>query len=352
MPSTSLAPAPLERLERLVQRITGRSDPLSATELEGGASTRRFFRVALGPGASAIAMFVPDAARPDEIGKTHEGGRRWPLLEVRELLAERGVRVPALVGEACEDGFVLVEDLGDDTLANYLARVPAHRERLYERAVADLARAQEALAALPARSIVSERAFDHDLLKWEIEHFREWGLEARGIELTPADRALFDELAERLAGRIAAWPRGFVHRDYQSRNLMVELDPAGEPGLAWIDFQDALLGPRVYDLVALLGDSYQTFDRDFIEARLDDYARARGLDAAGRREVGREFDLVTVQRKLKDAGRFVFIDRVKQNPSFLEFVEPTIAKVRAALDRLKDEPDLVRLGGLLERVLG
>ena len=44
--------------------------------------------------------------------------------------------------------------------------------------------------------------------------------------------------------------------------------------LCWIDFQDALLGPRVYDLVALLNDSYQTFDRAFVEARLDEYARA------------------------------------------------------------------------------
>jgi aminoglycoside/choline kinase family phosphotransferase len=121
--------------------------------------------------------------------------------------------------------------------------------------------------------------------------------------------------------------------------------------LCWIDFQDALLGPRVYDLVALLNDSYQKFDRPFVEARLDDYARAAGLDAQGRADLGREFDLVTVQRKLKDAGRFVFIDRVKQNPAFLRFVEPTIAKVRASLERLQDDADMRALSGLLERVL-
>ncbi len=83
--------------------------------------------------------------------------------------------------------------------------------------------------------------------------------------------------------------------------------------LCWIDFQDALLGPRVYDLVALLNDSYQTFDRPFVEARLDEYVQAARLGADRRAELGREFDRVTVQRKLKDAGRFVFIDRVKSN---------------------------------------
>ncbi len=49
----------------------------------------------------------------------------------------------------------------------------------------------------------------------------------------------------------------------------------GTGALSWIDFQDALLGPRVYDLVALLNDSYQTFDRPFVEARLREYADSR-----------------------------------------------------------------------------
>jgi aminoglycoside/choline kinase family phosphotransferase len=100
-----------------------------------------------------------------------------------------------------------------------------------------------------------------------------------------------------------------------------------------------------------LNDSYQTFERAFVEARLDEYATHHGLDEAGRREVGREFDMVTVQRKLKDAGRFVFIDRVRGNPGFLCFVEPTIEKVLGALERLAGDPELDLLHALLRRVL-
>jgi hypothetical protein len=343
---------PLDRLQALVQRTTGRREPLRAIPMPGGASTRRFWRVRLGPTETAVAMWIPDAARPDEIARVAEHARRWPFLEVRDLLAGRGVRVPAVLAEACEDGLLLVEDLGDDTLARYLGRRPHEREALYRRAVADLARAQRALAELPDASIVRERAFDRDLLRWEVDHFREWALEARGIALDAGGRRCFDAAADYLATTIAGWPRGFVHRDYQSRNLMVVAGGDGEPRLAWIDFQDALLGPRVYDLVALLSDSYQTFDRAFVEARLDEYAAALGLGAEQRRSLGREFDLVTVQRKLKDAGRFVFIDRVKGNPSFLEFVEPTIGKARAALARSTDDPVLAALAALLGRLFG
>jgi hypothetical protein len=74
-----------------------------------------------------------------------------------------------------------------------------------------------------------------------------------------------------------------------------------------------------------------------------------GLDAAGREAIGREFDVVTVQRKLKDAGRFIFIDRVKKNPSFLAYFEPSLAKVRGALARLADEEDMRELAEIVER---
>ena len=323
--------------------------PLVYEPMAGGASTRRYFRVRLpGERRSAVAMFVPDGAHPEEVAKDGMArGARWPFLEVRELLEARGVDVPALYGEDVASGWLLVEDLGDDTLANYLATHPERREELYLRAVRDLARAQAMLAALPHGCVVASRAFDEELLSWEIHHFREWALEARGIVLSGEDRAAFEAIAERLARRIAQWPRAFVHRDYQSRNLMVR--PDGR--LCWLDFQDALLGPRVYDLVALLNDSYQVFEPAFVESRLDDYARAQSLDASERRSLAREFDLVTVQRKLKDAGRFVFIDRVKGNQSFLRFVEPTIGKARTSIARLQDDEDMRALGDLLARVL-
>jgi aminoglycoside/choline kinase family phosphotransferase len=323
--------------------------PLLCEPMLGGASTRRYFRLRLPPGdRSIVAMFVPEGAKPEEVAKeSSQPAARWPFLEVRDLLASRGIDVPALYAEDTVRGWVLLEDLGDLTLAQVLASHPDRREELYTRAVNDLARAQASLADLPKGSVIGSRAFDEELLSWEIHHFREWGLEARGVELSPEDRALFAGIAQRLARRVAAFSRTFVHRDYQSRNLMVR--PNGS--LCWIDFQDALLGPRVYDLVALLNDSYQLFERPFVEARLDDYARARALDAEERQAVVREFDLITVQRKLKDAGRFVFIDRVKGNDSFLRFVEPTLAKVRATVSLLRDDEDMRSLGELLARVL-
>ena len=360
-------------LEALVHRATG-DHPTGIEPMPGGASTRSYLRVRT-PTATLVAMFVPDAT-PEEISSAARqvtpgspGGvppARWPFLEVHALLRSRGVRVPGVLGEACEQGLLLLEDLGDETLAVFIERAPARRAEVYRTAVTDLACAQRALGVLPDASVVATRSFDAALLRWELDHFREWGLDARDRPLPPHERARFDALADRLAHRIAALPRGFVHRDYQSRNLMVRerpplaggapsppgpapAPPGGALELYWIDFQDALLGPRAYDLVALLADSYQSFDRAFIDARLDEFAAAAGLDAASRAALGREFDVITVQRKLKDAGRFVFIERVKKNPSFLPYFAPSLTKVRAALERLADEDDMRELAGIVAR---
>ena len=277
-------------------------------------------------------MFVPEGGKPEEIHKAADH-RRWPFLEVRELLASRGVHVPRILAEDTDRGWLLLEDLGDDTLANVLLAHPEKKAALYTQAVTDLARAQASLSTLPDDCVVKTRSFDEDLLRLEIDHFREWGLDARGKSLTPSDRAIFDGIASRLAKRIAALPYGFTHRDYQSRNLMVR--PSGE--LTWIDFQDALLGPRVYDLVALLNDSYQEFDRPFVLSRLEEFAAVAKLATAEREALELQFDLVTVQRKLKDAGRFV---------------SPTVAKVKSSLARLsaRDE-DMRALGEILARAL-
>jgi len=86
-----------------------------------------------------------------------------------------------------------------------LLRRPGDKRDIYRRAVRDLARAQHRLAALPEASIVKSRAFDHDLLRWEIDHFLEWGVSARNIPISDDDRIAFGAIAGRLASRIASW---------------------------------------------------------------------------------------------------------------------------------------------------
>lgn len=287
-------------------------------------------------------MWLPEDA-PERV-LARRLGRELPFIEVRALLAGAGVRVPVLFGARPELGLLIVEDLGE-TLAERLARDPSAREALYRRAVEQLAAAQRSLARLPDDSIVRTRSFDRELLTWELEHFREWGVDALGASLGAAEEAALSRAMSWLVETMLGFERGFVHRDYQSRNLLAL--PGGDVG--WIDFQDALLGPRAYDLVALLRDSYQSFDDAFVSARLADYCKTRGLSAEAARLVAFELDVITVQRKLKDAGRFVFFERTRGDASYLRYFVPSLELVLGALSRLAPRPELAGLADIVER---
>jgi aminoglycoside/choline kinase family phosphotransferase len=330
-------------LNRALVELYGEPLPsANVIKLRGDASTRSYFRVQVaappaGTPTSVIAMQLPENAFQSDEGGQHPDGARLPFLEVAELLASKGLPVPSIYVEDLANGIILLEDLGDLTFEQQLRRAPrAQWPRLYENAIDLLADLHERCVDLPGTSIVSRRSFDRELLDWELDHFREWGLEALLGPLDAAQAATLGEAFAAIVAEIEAMPYGFVHRDYQSKNLMV--GPTG--ALTLIDFQDALLGPRAYDLVALLCDSYVSLDLGLQESMIDRYAALRRIDPAALRG---EFWHVTLHRKLKDAGRFIYIDRVRKNPDFLQWYPQSLVYVGRATAQIPALEELERL---------
>ncbi|MEM7436494.1 MAG: phosphotransferase [Myxococcota bacterium] len=307
--------------------------PFQVEKLLGDASTRRYYRIAVEASdvrpRSVVVMQLPDDAFGSDEGGTQVKSDRLPFLEVGDLLRERGIRVPDVHVEALDRGQIILEDLGQMTFGDQLGGVArSDWSRPYAEAIDLLATMHERCGDLPSASIVARRRFDRELLTWELEHFREWGLEALFGPLDARSASGVTEAFSEIVEAMMAMPYGFVHRDFQSRNLMV----SNEGAITVIDFQDALMGPRAYDLVALLCDSYVTLDADIQESMIRRYAAARRVDASAILE---EFWLVTLHRKLKDAGRFVFIDRERNNAGFLQWYPQSLAYVGRALTRLE-----------------
>lgn len=334
------------QLREVVGRATGRDTARAEIlKLKGDASNRSYYRVTEN-GQSHVVMVMPlDSTRSEEATKG-EAPKELPFVNVHRYLNKLGVRVPEIRRFEPERGLMVLEDLGDELFEHAQARGPAERDTWYTRAVDTLARLRaRADKAHDATCLAFGRAFDADLYEWELHHFRAYGLEVRqGLTSSGAELARMSQLFRQLAETLDREPRGLTHRDYQSRNLMIV---GGE--LVVIDFQDALQGPRQYDLVALLRDSYVQLDRPFIEKMLNRYI-ATYQDESGEKLDAQAFiatfDRLTIQRKLKDAGRFIFIDVVKKNPGFLPYVVPSLGYVRDAFERV---PDLAELRTILAK---
>lgn len=317
--------------------------------LKQDASLRSYFRLVMPGGASWVVMAMPKGA----LKKSEEGGaellsEELPFLNVHRYLKGLGMAVPEVLCFDEARGMMLLEDLGDTTLEAHVHQHPDAVESTYAALVDTLALLRVRAEKAPAPDCLGfQRAFDQALYLWELEHFREWGLDIwSSVPRTATDNAALSECFEALAHTLAALPRGFTHRDFQSRNLMLK---QGRWHL--IDFQDALQAPRAYDLVALLRDSYMELQPDFVRSMVAHYVACfarHGGEAMDETDFAHSFDLLTVHRKLKDAARFEYIARRKHNAGFLPFIPASLRYARAALSRL---PELAKLQGLLARWL-
>lgn len=318
--------------------LADRFGDLTVSALPAHASNRRYFRIASSTGETVMLMqLAEEAFKSEEISAAHEVPTELPFIDVGRFLGAAGLPVPRVLAFEQAAGLLLLDDLGDTALEDLVRDAePAARLPLYEQAVDLLVGIQVAGHEAEVTSCIAlRRRFDPALLRWELDHFREYGLEVgAGATLPRAERRALDAAFDHIVDRLAGAPTSLLHRDFQSRNLMVR-----DGRLHMIDFQDALVGPLVYDLVALLRDSYVELSPPELDHLVDRFVRARAatrLPAIEPEEIRTSFRLQTVQRKLKDAGRFVFIDRVKGNPGFLKHIPASYRYVTAALEQLPE----------------
>src|SRR5262249_21084584 len=155
----------------------------------------------------------PDAlTRSDEAAKASRGDE-LPFSNMLRAAQARGLRVPGLYADLTRAGnfTVLLEDLGDETLFVRLGRTPRDGWALwYARAVDLLVAWQRGFAGADDACVAYGRRFDRELLRWELEHFREWALDAYRAPVAPALRAALDAEFDALADAVAAMPTALV----------------------------------------------------------------------------------------------------------------------------------------------
>ena len=269
-----------------------------------------------------------------------------PWLRIRALLESGGVRVPRVLSEDTEAGFLLLEDLGADTYLHVLHADNA--AALFEAAVGQLLKLQ----AIPVPDAFP--AYDEALLARELRLFDEWFLGHHLALVLDVDDVARLELAYRqLIDAALAQPQVLVHRDFMPRNLMPvdgsSIDGrAGETWPAVLDFQDAVRGPIAYDPVCLFKDAFVSWPEADVAAWLARYhARAAdaGLPVPPLERFLRDADWIGIQRHLKVIGIFARLHHRDAKPKYLQDVPRFFAYLDAVLPKY---PELAPLSELIE----
>ena len=300
------------------------------------ASFRRYFRVDRADGTGhRIIMDAP----PDK-ENCH------PFVQVAGLLQAAGLRVPEILAWDEPQGFMLLSDLGAQTMIEVVDRDrPQANLGLYQQAVGILVDWQRASrpGVLPA--------YDEALLQRELGLFPEWYVQRhRGLALDDTQQATLQTTFQTLVAHNLSAPSVYVHRDFMPRNLMVGADN----GLGVLDFQDAVYGPITYDIASLMRDAFISWEEDFVidlTVRYWEKARKAGLLGAVSEsgwgadfgEFYRAVDWMALQRHLKVAGIFARITLRDGKPKYLADAPRFIAYMRATCARYRELGPLLRL---------
>ena len=286
---------------------------LALEQLQGDVSPRRYARLTLDSGATAIAALYPSELR--------DACKRFQSTTV--LLELAGVRVPRVLGADCDGGVMLLEDLGAETLFDRVCEGVESLLPSFEQAIEGARR----IAALdPAAVADLNPPLDGDLMSKELQQTIELYLLPN--ELLGADSALRARARlglESLCSALGDSRPVPCHRDYMARNLVPHAD-----GVAVLDHQDLRLGPPGYDLASLLNDSF--FPAADTEARLLDVARLSGDEVT-------DYHRAALQRTLKAIGTFAAFAR-RGSDRHLPLIAPTLERARLHLSRVPETAEI------------
>ena len=297
------------------------------------ASFRRYLRIDTVHGETRIVMDAP----PDKENCA-------PFVQVAGLMQAAGLRAPEVLDWQREDGFMLLTDLGEQTLMSAID--PDHPQdnlALYQQAVAVLVRWQQASrpGELPP--------YDEALLRRELSLFPDWYLTRhKGLAVEGQMRETLASTFDVIVQRNLAAPRVYVHRDFMPRNLMM---PFQSEQIGVLDFQDAVYGPVTYDIASLMRDAFLSWEEDFvldITVRYWQQARKAGLldFEDWHSDFGafyRAVEWMGLQRHLKVAGIFARLTLRDGKPKYLADAPRFIAYIRATASRYRELKPLLRL---------
>jgi aminoglycoside/choline kinase family phosphotransferase len=254
-------------------------------------------------------------------------------LMIGRHLRSKGVALPEILWHDLEKGWFIMEDMGDMNLQD-LVSSGEDPLPIYEKVLHHLFRLQTEGAKDfdPEWCCQTERYDRTVMLMHEADYFRDaflghyLGLKGEWPEL----EAAFSHLAEKASRAGCGF---FLHRDFQSRNIMLS---KGHVGI--IDWQGGRLGPLGYDLASLIIDPYTRLSP---EQQSEVYRMYLGLikerNPGWAESLERYYPYLAIQRNLQILGAFSYLTMVMNKTCFAAYIPEALRTLDGLLHNVPDQ---------------
>jgi NDP-sugar pyrophosphorylase family protein/aminoglycoside/choline kinase family phosphotransferase len=295
------------------------------TELYGDGSDRKWYRVNRG---NQSLVMADHGIRQDD--STCEADA---FVALGLHLHTKGIPVPKIYNYDTFSGHVFMEDLGDINLQSFLKNsenqdsVVSHYKLLI-RYIGKLS--MNGVEGFDPRWTYQTADYNKDLIiEKECRYFVDAFLRGYlGMDIRFRD--LEDEFRS-LADRALKFSiNGFMHRDLQSRNIMVKNNR-----FYFIDFQGGRLGPIQYDLASLLIDPYVNLSRpvqdNLLKFGVETLSPLIRIDPDKFLSC---YHYCAITRNLQILGAFGFLSGIKKKTYFEKYIPNAIKSLKNNLSCL------------------
>lgn len=306
----------IERQQQLHHWLKNQFTDYGLAPIQGDASFRQYYRLTH-KNLSYIVMDAPPALEACQ-----------PFVAIAKVLNNLTLKVPEVISADIQQGFLLLTDFGNNLLLK--VATPENFYQLYQNACGSLA------TLLTCNKVDGHNVpyFDQKFMRNELALAQEWFLQKHlQIDLSSHQEEL-NAFFDFLCASAVSQPQVFMHRDFQTANLMV----LENNKIGILDFQDAMIGPITYDLVSLLKDCYLMWPEKLITQLALDYKK-QVYPQVSDKEFIRWFDLMGLQRHIKALMIFARKFHRDQNANYLRHMPRTLNYIYTTCSRYKECKD-------------
>lgn len=299
--------------------------------LQGDASYRHYERIWGDGGEDFILMNSPKISGSPILkdGQTyydlaHLAQDIVPFIKIANYLQSVGLRTPRLYESNLDEGFLLLENLGEEK--------PIDNQKIpyTERYLA----AMDVLAHLHIQDvpdILNDKAsesyfipeYDASVMELEISLLIDWYWEFKtGSPIKPQKADEYFQIWRDLIAHLASAEISLVLRDYHSPNIIWQSGEEGLTQVGLIDFQDAQIGPAAYDVASLAQDARVVVSGE-LEAKLLERYKSKRSDQNqdfDPKKFDEAYKIMAAQRACKVLGIFVRMNKRDGKPEYLKLI--------------------------------
>ncbi len=306
--------------------------------LPGDGSKRIFYRLSNNQD-SFIVMANPPIERNAE-------KENISYLKIGEHLFKKGIPVACIYRYDLDHGWFIMEDLGKMSLQEIVLN-SNNRIDIYKRVIELLIQIQlDGKQDFTPEWCYHTKRYDRFIMeRFESDYFLTYFLKGlHGLKQNFSElKSSFKHLSYNAS---LADSNFFLHRDFQSRNLIIRADKIGV-----VDWQGGRLGPLQYDLASLLIDPYVELKKEEIIFLYDYYLKILEKRLPGTSSsFSRHYPYIAIQRNLQILGAFSYLSKVQGKNRFLVYIAPSLQSLGGLLKKL-DEAELDPLKKMVEKLI-